>query len=69
MIEDKREIRIEGLLDGVKDGNANITIFSKTDDFISEDVYNLNDILKIFENESVVIKITSVSKGEFGVEK
>lgn len=69
MIEEKREVRIEGVLDITEGGSVLITTFIENEGFTSEDTYSLSDILKSFEHESVTIKIESTNKGDFKIEK
>lgn len=69
MIEEKREVRIEGVLDIIEDGSVLVTTFVENEGFTSEDIYNLSDILKSFEHENVTIKIESTNKGDFKIEQ
>lgn len=68
MIESRKEIKLEGILDMVEGGGTFITAFVEKDGFTSEDTYDLNDILKEFEHESVIIRIESTNKGDFKIE-
>ena len=52
----------------VEGGGTFITAFVEKDGFTSEDTYDLNDILKEFEHESVIIRIESTNKGDFKIE-
>lgn len=69
MIESKREVRVKGILDIDESGNSFITTFVEREGFTSEDTYNLNDILKDFDQKRVSIRIESINKGDFKIEQ